>query len=125
MHLSPSPTPKIQSEQIRSSPTQVKTSPTQPDPTQETADTLIYPNAEKQSSSGNSLFLKSQDDPDRITDWYKEQIAGLGMKTKTFVKTNENGNILNKLVGVNGASSIRVEITKNAMQNTVWITIVR
>lgn len=127
MHPLQSPASNEQSRQASSSqsPIPTKPEPTQPVPTREADNTFVYPNAEEQSANGNTLYVKSSDDPDRITDWYKEQIAGLGMKTKTFVKTTSNGNIFNKLVGVNESSSVTVEITKNAEEAAVSITIVR
>ena len=66
-------------------------------------------------------MYESQDDPDAITDWYKEKIKELGMSAKSLVTTKTNGNVLNKLVGANGKREIRVEITKPADQPTTEI----
>src|SRR3989344_1127374 len=82
-----------------------------------------YPNATKESSNENSLVLKSNDDSDDITDWYKEIIVRLGMNTKSFVKTKTNDNVLNKLVGADGKTEIRVEITKPAGNPTTEIKV--
>ena len=84
---------------------------------------LSYPNAEVVSSGESTLTLRSNDDSDVITDWYKEKITGLGMNTKSFVKTKTNDNVLNKLVGADGQTEIRVEITKQANNPTTEIKV--
>lgn len=105
-------------------PTKKPTPPTQPTPKDETLlSKLQYPNATKESTSENTLVLRSNDDSDIITDWYKEKIIGLGMNTKSFVKTKTNDNVLNKLVGADGQTEIRVEITKQANSSATEIKV--
>ena len=84
-----------------------------------------YPEAEIIESSENSLILRSSGEPGIIADWYKEKINGRGMKTKTFIETNTNGNVLNKLVGANGREEIRIEIQKNSADSLTTINIFR
>jgi hypothetical protein len=84
---------------------------------------LQYPNANKISTEANTSIYQSQDDPDTITDWYKEKIESLGMSAKSFVKTKTNDNVLNKLVGADGEYEIRVEITKSADSPTTEIKV--
>jgi hypothetical protein len=71
-----------------------------------------YPNSSITSSSDSSLTLESSDDPTTITSWYKDKIQSGGMNIKTFVSTNSNGNILNKLSGA-GSMGVQIEISKS------------
>jgi hypothetical protein len=82
-----------------------------------------YPNATVTSSSDTRLELTSSDSPTSITDWYKNSINSIGMNTKSFVTTNTNGKVLNKLVGAGNGSEIRVEITKESSDSTVKIIV--
>ena len=82
-----------------------------------------YPNAIVVNKNGNKLELESNDDPQKITDWYKEKIKSMDLNVTTFVQTSTNGNILNKLVGANGATEVRVEITKQNNSQVVKISI--
>lgn len=112
----------------KNTPTPTKITSIQTEPSKQKAENtqtglLKYPNAIQTSSSGNTLSLESQDDPDAITQWYKEKIQSLGMNSKSFVTTKTNGNILNKLVGANGTREVQVEITKQNDESTVHITI--
>src|SRR3990172_11371851 len=57
-----------------------------------------YPNSVQVRSENNSTTYESSDDPNLITNWYKDKIKSLNMNAKSFVTTKTNGNILNKLV---------------------------
>ena len=94
-----------------------------PKPASSNLSSFQYPNSQVVSSSENSLILNSIDNADSITDWYKEKIKGEGMSVTSFVTTKTNDNVLNKLVGANGAREIRVEITKEAGSSTVKISV--
>lgn len=85
---------------------------------------LKYPNSSQISTNVNTSVLESIDDPKTITDWYKEKIISLGYKSKSFVQTTTNGNVLNKLVGVSSGSEIRVDIEKKSTESKTRITIV-
>lgn len=82
-----------------------------------------YPGASINSQSGNFLEMDSLDNPDNITNWYKEKISSLGMNTKSFVVTKTNDNILNKLAGDNGSLEVVVEIKKSAGENLTKIKV--
>lgn len=82
-----------------------------------------YPNSQTISSSSDSLLLNSTDDTDLITNWYKEKIKNEGANVKTFVTTKTNDNVLNKLVGADGEKEIRVEISKEAGESLVKISV--
>lgn len=90
---------------------------------EDTDNSLQYPNSLKIETRGNFSIYESTDPPDQITNWYKEKIKSMNMNAKSFVSTNTNGNILNKLVGVSGNNEIRVEISKNKNSSLVKIKI--
>lgn len=78
-----------------------------------------YPEAQ---DNGNSSFTSSQN-PTTITNWYKDKIKSLGMNTTSFVTTNTNDNVLNKLAGANGSENVTIEIKKDSSESTTHITI--
>lgn len=82
-----------------------------------------YPNSSQVGSLENGIKLESSDDPKVITDWYEEKIRSLGFKSKSFVKTNTNGQVLNKLVAASAEKEVRVEIAKSAGSTKVLITV--
>ena len=84
---------------------------------------FYYPGAYVNSSSTEKLELESSDDPNKMTDWYKNKISSLGLHTQTFMKTNANGKVLNKLAGVNGSIEFQIEISKNTTDSRTKITI--
>jgi len=55
--------------------------------------------------------------------WHKEKITSMGMNAKSFVQTNTNGNILNKLVSANGETKVSIEISKNGSEAQTKISI--
>lgn len=102
----PTPTPTI-------IPTKIPTNTPEPIPViNQNLDSFQYPGSTIQTKSETALILESQSDAYAITDWYKEKIQAAGMNTKSFVTTKTNGNVKNVLVGANGETEIRVEITK-------------
>lgn len=83
----------------------------------------IYPGAKVTVSTSTSLNLESNDNPDTITNWYKDKIKSESMNVTSFVVTKTNGNVLNKLVGAKEGMELRVEIKKNAKDSTVYIIV--
>lgn len=77
-----------------------------------TINNFIYPNSVRTSISMNNVVMKSNDHPQAITDWYKEKIKSLGMNINSFIQTNTNGNVLNKLLSANSGFKISVIISK-------------
>lgn len=110
---SPSPSPKIPADYLNSH--KPKSSPN--------FSTYIYPDSKTVKSSAGLLVLESLDNPDKITDWYKEKIKSQGMKTTSFVVTRVNGNVLNKLAGSDGKTNIHITVTKTQNQDKVSIEI--
>lgn len=92
-------------------------------PTVQSYSDLQYPNSRQTGSNDASLIFESTDDPDLITNWYKEKIRDLGMNSKSFVQTKTNGNVLNKLVGARGDKEVRVEIVKKNDESVTKITV--
>lgn len=81
-----------------------------------------YPGSQVVETSTTMLVLYSNDSPGTITDWYQGQIESRGMNTKSFVKTNSNGSILNKLAGA-GNGSVAVEISAQEGSNPTKIVV--
>ena len=125
--FSPAPTPKPSS-------TPASTPTSKPTPSSNNSQVAIpsqifnlsdfkYPNSSQAGSEGNGIKLESSDNPDTVTNWYKEKIRSLGFKSKSFVQTSSNGNILNKLVAASENKEIRVEIEKSANSAKVLIKV--
>lgn len=95
-------------------PTQTSQNQTAPD-----LQNFVYPGSQKI----NGTIYEHSDNPQTITDWYKNKIRDFGMNAKSFVQTNTNGNVLNKLVGSNGQLTITVEIeNKNSQKTKITLT---
>lgn len=84
---------------------------------------FIYPGSTAGNKNGNRLILESSDNPKTITEWYKNKIEALGMKATSFVQTNTNNNVLNKLVASNGEQEISIEIKKESSSLTTGISV--
>lgn len=84
---------------------------------------FIYPGSAILNRSRDELTLQNTDDPQVITNWYKEKIINTGMNTRSFVQTNTNGNILNKLAGAKSGFKIIVEISKKSSEEKVKISV--
>ena len=52
-----------------------------------------------------------------------EKLISLNMKAKSFVTTNTNGNILNKLVGAGNGLKVKIQIEKDNISSTTAINI--
>lgn len=104
----PTPTPMSNNPQITSS---------------DNHSTWIYPNASIISQANNHLELTTNDSANQVTDWYKNKIKQLGWNTTSFVMTNTNDQVLNKLVGAQNNQQVNVEITKVAGSSTVKISL--
>jgi len=115
-----------------SSPTQIPTATSSPAPTNSPTSlpspligtsAFIYPGARIIASSDSSATLESTENPDKITDWYKEKIKSWGGNVTSFVVTKTNDNVLNKLVGSNGKGEVKVEIKKDSGSSVVKIIV--
>jgi hypothetical protein len=79
-----------------------------------------YPGSQKTSET---IYI-SAEDPKTITDWYKNKINALGYSAKSFVTTNTNEKVLNKLVAAQNSSEILIEISKNPGDSSTTIKVV-
>lgn len=114
----PSPSPTILQKSAAPS-----SSPNNSGPSNSQVSGWKYPNSILISESTNALSLESSDDPTTITNWYKSKIQSSGMSVKTFVTTNNNDNILNKLSGASGSTGVLVEVSKNSGDSIVKISV--
>lgn len=92
-------------------------------PTPSASSSFIYPGASVKSNSNGEIILASYDNPNQITDWYKDKIKSEGMNTTSFVVTNTNENIENVLAGANKTQEVKINITKKSDEKEVLIRI--
>lgn len=90
---------------------------------QKNIQSFIYPGSMILNQSGDKMTLQSSDESSDITNWYKEKITSLNMNAKSFVQTNTNGNVLNKLVGANAEFKVKIQIEKNSSSNVTAIEV--
>lgn len=90
-----------------------------PSPFQTNEIELQYPNSTKIS---NTVF-QTTDTPQQVTNWYKEKIINLGMRTTSVIQTSTNGTIKNKLVASDGKREIEIDIEKDKEDSTVRIEV--
>lgn len=83
-----------------------------------------YPSSKVISSSNTSLTLESSDNPDTITNWYRQMIKSEDMNVTSFVTAKANDYVLNKLVGANSQMQVSVEIKKDAGDSFVRIVVI-
>ncbi len=85
--------------------------------------TFIYPRSKIISNENGKITLESSDSAKTITDWYKNKIKEQGMNTTSFVTTNTNGKIYNKLTGSISTKTVEIEIKKESDESTVHVVI--
>jgi hypothetical protein len=87
--------------------------------------TYRYPDSTIVSQTSTKLLLESNAPDTKITDWYKSVIKSRGMNVTSFVTTQTNGNVLNKLAAESSTSSehVEVEISKRESDDIVTITV--
>jgi len=106
--ISPSPVQvNVNNNQKDISPTKV---PVQNQPAADNS--WIYPNSQIISSLGNEFVLKTRDDSQITTNWYKNKIKQAGFDALSVAQTNSNGNVSNKLSGSIGQKEVNIEINK-------------
>lgn len=113
--------------QVLSNPTtvfqQIITSPVQPSQQNVDIGNFIYLNSSVLSNNTTSVTLDSTDSPQSITDWYKNKISQTGMNTTSFITTNTNDNVSNKLIATGKSKQIQVEINKSSADSHVKISV--
>ena len=105
------------------SPTLIPSTSTPVPSAQKNISAFVYPGSIILNQSEDKMTLQSTDDPQAITNWYKEKLISLNMKAKSFVTTNTNGNILNKLVGAGNGLKVKIQIEKDNTSSTTAINI--
>lgn len=105
-----------------------ETSPT-PSPTVDSdsvnLDEYVYPAGNILERTENSVSLESSVEPKTITDWYKEKIESNDMNVRTFIQTNSNNNVVNRLVGTDGETQIRVDIVKKGEDMNTKVQVIK
>lgn len=71
-----------------------------------------------------TMKWESRDDAKKITEWYKSKLVARGANAKSFVQTETNGEVLNKLVAAGSNGKIAVEISKKMDNPVVTISVV-
>jgi len=112
----PTPTPS-------QAPTSIPLTSTPVPSSQMNMSSFVYPGSTILNQSEKEMTLQSFDDPSNITNWYKEKITSVGMNAKSFVTTNTNGNVLNKLAGAKSGFKISLEISKKDNQEKTEISV--
>lgn len=82
----------------------------------------IYPGSTVIFSTEVSYELRSGDDPNTITNWYKEKINSQDFGVKSHVSTKTNGNVLNK-ISARGITKIDIEIKKENNSSNTFISV--
>lgn len=82
-------------------------------------DEWVYPGAHGQS--GNTYT--SSDSPEDITEWYKQKIKSMNLNINTFVSTNSNDQVKNRLSASGNGKTIDVQINRPARSATVELII--
>lgn len=84
---------------------------------------FIYPQSSVIAQGSQEIELTSVDDPEKITDWYKNKLQELDMNVNSSVSTSANGNVNNELVSAKGTSEVRIKIEKMSGSQSVNITV--
>lgn len=98
-----------------------------PTPQQESLDTntvFIYPGASVVSNGGNTIILRSTDNPTTITDWYKSLFSRSNMNDVVINIVTTNNILDNKLAGNTASTHIAIDIYDEAGNDTSTITVV-
>lgn len=120
--INPTQSLKPELTQTQDSPTQkpASTSPPQK-PTASTPIEFYYPNAEKIPGTTNQYT--TNDSPDTVANWYKDQFAKKQFSTKTSIYTRVNGEQKILLSVAKDREHISVTITRENGENLTHITL--
>lgn len=84
-----------------------------------------YPGASISSESSGEMVMKTGDGAATVTSWYENNIRDKGMNTQSFVRTNSNGNVLNKLGAGGNGENVLIEISAQNGSSETTITVTR
>lgn len=101
-----------------------------PEPTKESEkpqttqfDNLKYPGATVTRFDGDTMFLESSDDPETVTNWYKQRLSSLKMNINNFVRTKANESVLNVLSAIDSKYEVKAEIRRENLKSRVRILV--
>jgi len=84
---------------------------------------FIYPGAEITKQSPNNILFQTSSDIVVVTNWYEEKVSELGFSATSVIRTNTNGQVLNKIVAANSEYEIVIEIQNQQGVTSVKIDI--
>lgn len=84
---------------------------------------FYYPGAKTTRLSGSKVYLKSTDEVEKITSWYKTKISALKMNLRNFVQTNTNGSFSHQLTAADEKEKIEVLINRGQGEKETEITV--
>ena len=94
-----------------------------PLPLPSASDSLIYPNSTIVSVASFVTKLTSADDPNKIADWYQNQLKNIGYSATSIAKTNTNGNFLAKLASGEEGHKIQISIDKKSNDSVTSVEV--
>ena len=83
----------------------------------------VYPGANVRSDTSSLIVIDTNDNHQKVTDWYKDKIKSTGGNVTSFVTTAVNGEIKNELEGAGGKVHVEVKIEKSAVSEVTIISI--
>jgi len=95
----------------------------EPQEEQQNLGSFKYPNSETSRSNSAETKYQTGDDPEEVTNWYKNKIKEQNLNVRSFVQTTVNNKTENLLVGANGNQEIRIEITRDVDENLTTIVV--
>ena len=84
---------------------------------------FIYPGAEITKQSPNNILFQTSSDIVVVTNWYEEKVSELGFSATSVIRTNTNGQVLNKIAAANSEYEIVIEIQNQQGVTSVKIDI--
>lgn len=84
---------------------------------------FVYPGSKIINAQPGTITLESPDQAGQITDWYKQKISSKNMNTTSFIVTNQNDNVSNKLISSNPNLELKVDIERSAKQNKTTVIV--
>lgn len=77
----------------------------------------------EKSVTESALSFTTTDAPKVVTAWYKEKTMALGYSSNSFIQTESNAKVLNKISGSKEIGSVAVEISKDSDVSPTHVTI--
>lgn len=117
----PTDTPAILNENtVLPSPT-VQIDPTSMQKIDTSIASFLYPQSTILTQDATTFSLVSTDGANQITDWYKHTISANSMNTTSFITSQTNDTVSNKLVASKAGEDISIEIQKDSGSSQVRI----